>query len=741
MFTVEFGSSLSNFTLWQPQRGRIFDAFAYDVETTEIDDSRPDQIPQVVLATAYDGHQGVFIRRDDLLSFFEAHGGVPFIGHNVAYDLAVSQQLFGEQLDIYQAVEDKQVWCTLVLHRLLELATNGNSARDKCSLAHCVEQHLGSKLSKDVQDAHGKQVRLNFGEYLGRDLSEIPPEYLQYAAADTMATWSLFHVLKRKIREVLIRSDRVFGYVDEDWLSGVMTQFGPLTHHLQLRVSIVLDSINRQGLCVERQRHQSKLAEVTAAIQDSEKRLQQAGFVVRGPGSSSALQRKLQDFHDRHLEVPLKTTKSGKWSSATEDLAMLSKFDPGFQLLSDFRGYEKHKSTYLDKMNCPAVYPRFRFLASTGRTSCGGGFNLQSLPREDQAEVGSSIRGCFVPRPGNVFIDSDYSQIELVVLGYIWKSQMEYGHALTDLIDGNRDLHREIASLVLNKPVGEITKSERAAAKPVSFGRPGGMGVKSLQEYARNTYGQNLTVAQVEQTIEAYRQLCPEMDEHLQDEVNNGAVLAEWLQMTPAEYKQAMEGGYLSTDHDEHSPQDWLGGMLLKVLRDPRPETGKGRPYTAQELEYFWGKAQTLIDELPKKWEADILGRTPSRELWEVVRNWAGKRPVFTVTGRLRAGARFSSSRNNLFQGPTADGAICALWALWRAGYRIVAFIHDQFIVECPADDRVLERKADIERLLIQGMHTVIPEVLVKVETVITRSLNKKDLDPRYYKETTATAA
>jgi hypothetical protein len=109
-----------------------------------------------------------------------------------------------------------------------------------------------------------------------------------------------------------------------------------------------------------------------------------------------------------------------------------------------------------------------------------------------------------------------------------------------------------------------------------------------------------------------------------------------------------------------------------------------------------------------------------------------GRRPVFTATGRLRANATFCASRNTIFQGLAADGAILALWLVWRAGHKIVSFVHDQIIVESPADERVWERASQIEKLMKQGMGTVVPGMLVKVETVITRSLNKQDQDPRY---------
>ena len=733
MLNVELAATRCEFVQWQPSQGRIFQAFAYDVETTEIVESRPDLIPQVVLATAFDGQRGVFIHRDDLLAFFEAHDGVPFIGHNIAFDLAVSQQLFRDRYDIYAAVEKHEVWCTMILHRLWALATVGHSARDECGLRHCVDQHLGIKLEKHAQDADGQQVRVNFAKYLGAPLASIPPAYLRYAARDVMATWPLLHALKAKIREVLIHSEHVFGYVNPNWLRDVVDRFGPLTHHLQLRASIVLDAINRLGLCVDRERQQAKLAEVAAAIEASATRLQQAGFVVHGAGSQRDLQDKLEAFHRCHPEVPLKTTDSGKWSTTAEDLALLGEFDEHFQHLSALRGAEKLKTTYLDKMERPVVYPKYSFLASTGRTSCGGGFNLQALPREDGATAElSSIRGCFVPRPEHVFIDSDYAQIELVTLGYVWKEQMRYGSSLFDLINANQDLHRVIAAAVLNKPLHDITKQERAAAKPVSFGRPGGMGTNSLREYALNSFGLNLTLEDVEQRVAAYHRLCPELDLHLQDEVDAGTALAEALQMTPAEFNCATDKDSSPADFGREGSPGWLGGMLLKVLRDSTPTTRNGRAFTAEEINYFWHKAQGLIGHLPCIADDQLRGRQPSEELRKAVSNWAGRRSVFAYTGRLRAGASFCSARNNLFQGVAADGAICALWLLWRAGFQIVAFVHDQAVVECPADDHVLERKAEIERLLIQGMSIVIPDILVKVETVLTKSLDKSDLDSRY---------
>ena len=449
----------------------------------------------------------------------------------------------------------------------------------------------------------------------------------------------------------------MYGYVNDDWLHGVIDQFGPLTHHLQLRASIVLDFINRQGLCVNRQRQQEKLAQVTAEIQASAEQLAQAGFVVRGPGSARNLQEKLEDFHRQHPEISLKVTESGKWSTAADDLAPLGELDQSFRALIAFRATEKLKNSYLDKMDRDVVYPRYFYLATTGRTSCGGGFNLQSLPREDSTVGTPSIRGCFVPRPNHVYIDSDYSQIELVVLGHVWKHQMHYGSSLFDLVNDNQDLHRRIAASVLNKHPSEITKAERAAAKPVSFGRPGGMVAKSLQEYAWNSYGLRLSIEEVEQRIAAYHRLCPELDRHLQDEVDAGVVLAETLQMTPDEYNQAIGSNGTSANPEQFMPQGWLGGMLLKTLGGATPTTRNGRPFTPEELGYFWAKAQQLVGQIDAETDRNLQSHEPSEALRDAVRNLAGRRPVITSSGRLRANASFCSARNNLFQGVAADGA------------------------------------------------------------------------------------
>jgi len=337
-----------------------------------------------------------------------------------------------------------------------------------------------------------------------------------------------------------------------------------------------------------------------------------------------------------------------------------------------------------------------------------------------------------VPGDGKVFIDGDYSQIELVVLAYILKYQFNLGSSLHDLINAGSDIHRIIAAAVLDKDIAEVTKAERNSVKPVSFGCPGGMGVSGLQRYAKNSFKQELSVEEVQERINAYHRLCPELRPFLEDEVASGLVIAQTLGLTPAAYNEGIGSPLPASGDGAFVPQGWLAGMLFKALRDPQPVKGSGVPFSPAEIEFFWLRAQWLANELPAKLAAKLQNREAGNDLHEAVRNLFSRRSVFTVTGRLRANTLFGASRNTPFQGPAADGAILGMWRLWRAGYKLVSAIHDQVVIECDGDDQVLERKADIERLMIQGMLAVVPVMNVRVETVVSRSLNKGELDTRY---------
>ena len=124
--------------------------------------------------------------------------------------------------------------------------------------------------------------------------------------------------------------------------------------------------------------------------------------------------------------------------------------------------------------------------ADTGRFSCRNP-SLQNIPKD------KSFRSCFVAAPGNVLIRADYSQIELRIA-----AEITGDNKMIEAFTNGDDLHRLTASIFSKKPIDQIKKEERQAAKAVNFGLIYAMGAETLMNYAKNNYGVSLTLDQAE---------------------------------------------------------------------------------------------------------------------------------------------------------------------------------------------------------------------------------------------------
>lgn len=121
------------------------------------------------------------------------------------------------------------------------------------------------------------------------------------------------------------------------------------------------------------------------------------------------------------------------------------------------------------------LHPTFDVLKTTGRTSAFGNISSQNLPRDER------LRSLFVPSPGHVFLDADYSAVEMATLAQATLAQFGGQSTMAEAINAGIDLHRLIASRMTGKPEDQITKDERQKAKAVNFGFPGGMGIKTFR--------------------------------------------------------------------------------------------------------------------------------------------------------------------------------------------------------------------------------------------------------------------
>ena len=169
------------------------------------------------------------------------------------------------------------------------------------------------------------------------------------------------------------------------------------------------------------------------------------------------------------MKLPVvKKTKSG-YSTDVDVLEKLKSEDPIISEILDYRKLMKLNSTYVEGLK-PYINPKTKRIHSffhqtitaTGRISSTEP-NLQNIPT--RFELGKQVRKIFKPEPGKVYIDADYSQIELRVLAHM----SEDTHMVQAFKDGE-DIHRQAASKVFKTPMEEVTKEQRSNAKAVNFG-------------------------------------------------------------------------------------------------------------------------------------------------------------------------------------------------------------------------------------------------------------------------------
>lgn len=162
-----------------------------------------------------------------------------------------------------------------------------------------------------------------------------------------------------------------------------------------------------------------------------------------------------------------KKTKTG-YSTAADVLDKLAPDYPLVAKILEYRQLAKLKSTYADGLAVfigedGRIHGKFnQTVTATGRLSSTEP-NLQNIPV--RMELGRLIRKVFVPEDGYVFVDADYSQIELRILAHCSGDEK-----LIQAYREARDIHRMTASQVFHTPFDEVTDLQRRNAKAVNFG-------------------------------------------------------------------------------------------------------------------------------------------------------------------------------------------------------------------------------------------------------------------------------
>ncbi|MDO4170280.1 MAG: DNA polymerase I [Lachnospiraceae bacterium] len=205
-----------------------------------------------------------------------------------------------------------------------------------------------------------------------------------------------------------------------------------------------------------------------------------------------------------------KKTKTG-YSTSVDVLEKLTGKYPICQMVLDYRHLTKLKSTYAEGMypyiqEDERIHGKFhQTITATGRISSTDP-NLQNIPV--RMPLGRAIRKVFVPEEGYVFVDADYSQIELRVLAHFSGDE-----ALIQAYNENQDIHASTASEVFGIPLDEVTSNQRRDAKAVNFGIVYGISAFGLSQDL------NITRKQAQEYIDQYFATYPGVKKFLDESV------------------------------------------------------------------------------------------------------------------------------------------------------------------------------------------------------------------------------
>ena len=237
-----------------------------------------------------------------------------------------------------------------------------------------------------------------------------------------------------------------------------------LFRELEMPLSYVLYDMEKEGVLVKPEELRLYGEALTGRITELENSIhERAGenFNINSP-------KQLGEILFEKLELPGgKKTKTG-YSTAADVLEKLAPDYPIVSEILEYRGLVKLKSTYADGLAAyigedSRIHTNFnQTITATGRLSSTEP-NLQNIPM--RMELGRRIRKVFVPATGCVFMDADYSQIELRILAH-----MSGDKQLIEAYQMDEDIHRITASKVFHTPLNEVTDLQRRNAKAVNFG-------------------------------------------------------------------------------------------------------------------------------------------------------------------------------------------------------------------------------------------------------------------------------
>ena len=459
---------------------------------------------------------------DGQLSLFEQNDANDYIAlvlvfsEEDIYFIKTGKEITSDYLNKQLEALDANTWISPDLKKNLHLMKAGGFTPDERKkyfdmtvAAYLLNPLLGDYPYDGVAKDYLSIVLSSKKDYLGKltceqMIKEDEKKVVDYACYEAYIAWKSKEILESNLKE-----------------KGMYE----LYENIEMPLVFVLYDMEKEGIRADGDKLKEYSRELAVSINKIEKRIyEEAGeeFNINSP-------KQLGVVLFEKLQLPNeKKTKTG-YSTSAEVLDKLAPDHPIVADVLEYRQLSKLKSTYADGLinfieQDGKIHTTFnQTITATGRLSSTDP-NLQNIPI--RIELGKLIRKVFLPEQGHLFVDSDYSQIELRVLAHLSDDEK-----LIEAFKNGQDIHRSTASLVFDTPFDEVTDIQRRNAKAVNFGIVYGISAFGLANDLN--IGRKEAQAYIDSYFEKYPKIKAFLDKTVADAKEKGYIKTMFGRIRP----------------------------------------------------------------------------------------------------------------------------------------------------------------------------------------------------------------
>ncbi len=386
------------------------------------------------------------------------------IGQNVKYDLNI--------LKNYDIEVKGKLFDTMIAHHLL-------SPQLKHNMDYLAETYLNYK-TIHIDEIIGKKGSLQ------KNMKDIAPEKVKnYAAEDADITFQLKEIFYPEL-------------VDEKLLE--------IFENIEMPLVYVLSQMEHDGIILDTDFLQNYRKQIIEKIYEIEKKI----YEIAGMQFNISSTKQLGDILFKKLKISdkPKMTKTKQFATGEPELAKYKGKHPIVELIFEYRSLKKLISTYIDALpklinpNTGRLHTSFnQAITITGRLSSNNP-NLQNIPI--RTPEGREIRKAFIPAKDHIFIDADYSQVELRLMAHLSQDP-----TMLEAFQKGLDIHAQTSSKIFKIPIEKVTKEMRYQAKTANFAMIYGSSAFGLAENL------NISRQEAKKLIDGYFDTYPKVKEYM----------------------------------------------------------------------------------------------------------------------------------------------------------------------------------------------------------------------------------